>query len=128
MKSTPKKTIPLPRTPQVHHLRQEIPLPVHDDSVVDSDSLFLRLMAEAGKVTVKDIQYSMDVNKTTAYAWWNGDKPHPFNRARKLLAQFPLHLYPTILEYIAGSNFDGDILTGEQHAALMVLAKRGSAT
>jgi hypothetical protein len=78
------------------------------------------------KITAKDIMYSLDVNKTTAYAWWNGIKPHPFKRARKLLAQFPIHLYPPILEYIAGSDFDGDILTGPEHEALMVLAKRGS--
>lgn len=124
MKTTGKKNIPPPITPQVHHLAQERTLPLHDDGGIDADTMFLQHVAKIAKITPKEIQYSCRVNKTTAYAWWNGTKPHPFKRARDLLSEFPVHLYPTILEYIAGSNFDGDILTGAENAALMVLAKR----
>jgi hypothetical protein len=94
---------------------------------MDADTLFLVHIAKIARLTVKDFQDELRVNKTTAYAWFNGVKKHPLKRARDCVEMIrrrgELWVIPSVLEYVAGSNFDGAVLTVEQTEALRQLAK-----
>jgi len=127
MKSPATKMIPPRITPPVPHVPADSTPAVGLDGELDSDTLFLLSAAKAGNFTAKDFQFVLRVNKTTAYSWFNGSKKHPLKRARDVVTMFreagKLWLIPSILEYIAGSDFDGAILTAEEQHALIVLAK-----
>src|SRR5688572_991946 len=100
----------------------------HIDSV--PDPVFLELMAGAAALTRKDFQYGMRVSKQLVKGWFEGERHDPLRRARDMVALFrerkAVHLIPTILEYIAGSDFSGRILNDEEAAALMKLSKRAA--
>lgn len=111
-----------------HYVRPEGVLPEHVDSVqevaTDDATAFLLLMADAANLQRKDFQYGMSVSKELVKMWFEGIRRNPLKAARDCVALFPVRLRPTILEYIAGSDFDGTVLTNEEQQALMVLARR----
>lgn len=98
------------------------------DVPTDSDTAFLMLMAATANLQRKDFQYGMHVSKELVKMWFEGTRHNPLRRARDMVDVFrnarAVHLIPTILEYIAGSDFKGRILSAEEAAALMKLAKR----
>jgi len=91
------------------------------------DPLFLLAMAKAAGLTRKDFQYEMRVSKTLVDDWFSGKKHDPLRRARDLVALFraekKIWLIPTILEYVAGSEFNGAVLNSEEREALRKLAR-----
>lgn len=121
-KFTPSSTPPVPRVLTDSTLLEPL------DGGIDADLLFLWHVAKLAKLTAKDFQAVLKVNKTTAYSWFNGNKPHPFRRARQAVGMFREKegagwIIPSILEYIAGSNFDGAVLNAEATEHLRELAK-----
>jgi hypothetical protein len=112
-------------TPSTHHVSPDGAPSSHLHGV--PDPIFLVHTAKAGGITRKEFQYGMRVSKTLVDDWFSGKKHDPLRRARDLVSLFraggKIWLIPSILEYIAGSEFEGSILTAEQQHALMVLAK-----
>lgn len=111
--------------PSAHH----VPANETPSSHIDGgpDPLFLVHIAKCGGMTRKEFQYGMRVSKTLVDDWFSGKKHDPLRRARDLVALFradgKLWLIPPILQYVAGDNFDGTVLTAEETAALHALAK-----
>lgn len=94
----------------------------------DSDPGFFIHMADVAGIGRKEFQYDLRLSKTYIKKIYDGEVPGPFKRARDTVSIFHKHKRPdlvaTILEYIAGSDFNGAVLTAEEREALRVLAKR----
>jgi hypothetical protein len=101
-----------------------VPLEIEDENpqeiATDSDVAFLIMLAQMGGLQRKDFQFGMRVSKELVKLWFEGQRRNPLKSARDCVALFPTRLIPTILEYIAGSNFDGGVLTAEQQQARML--------
>ena len=115
------------KTPSSHHVPPSDHLLGVQDEPDQPDPLFLLAMAKAAGLTRKDFQYEMRVSKTLVDDWFSGKKHDPLRRARDLVALFraekKIWLIPTILEYVAGSEFNGAVLNSEEREALRKLAR-----
>ena len=117
-----------PSTHSAHYVPPDSTLPSNLDGVPsEADPLFFCHIAKCAKLTRKDIQYGMRVSKTTVDNWFSGKQYGPLKRARDFVElcrdEKQFWVIPIILEYVAGSDFNGAVLNEEQRAALMVLAK-----
>lgn len=127
MKLAAKSLKPPASTPSSHHVPPDCPLPLPISSGIDGDPLFFEHISKAAKLTRKDIQFHMRVSKTTTDNWFSGKQRGPLKAARDYVTmcriENALWVIPTILEYIAGSDFDGAVLTPEERAAIKTLAR-----
>lgn len=87
---------------------------------------YFRLAVAVSGLTQKEVATAGRVNDTTCEGWMNGSRPDPLTRAREMFAALTRRnksIGPNILAYIAGGDdFDGRVLTPEQHDALKTLA------
>jgi hypothetical protein len=105
--------------------------PSPDDAanpVANPDSgLFFRHLTKVAGITKKEWVYGLRVSDTLIDGYMNGSKRDPFTTARAAAKEIREKgrgdLLPVILLYVAGAEqFDGVILTAEQHQALKLLS------
>lgn len=89
--------------------------------------LFFRHITKIAGITKKEWVFDLRVSDTMIDGYMNGRRRNPFSQARAAAAKVREKgrgdLIPVILMYVAGAEqFDGVVLTAEQHQALKLLS------